>query len=150
RKYWRIAELPSFRPWNWIELRAHHKSSLLVVSPPAGKARQVELMGVTLMHEASGQRARAGVQILVAAPDCEVDIAVVQIQLQVAGSVRQVEAYQTSFCMRGCSNCSDVECLSGEIVDIAQHDKRDRLSLTLDQIDDVFGAQSHLRGSRLK
>ena len=56
------------------------------MAPPAGEARTLRIR-MTLVHEAAGDRARAGVEVLVAAPRGEVGAGVVQLQFEVAGAV---------------------------------------------------------------
>ena len=63
------------------------------MSPPAGKARQIAALRVPLVHEAAADGAGTRVQILVAAPDGEVGIPIVQLQRHVADGVREVEAH---------------------------------------------------------
>ena len=75
-----------------LRLQLHAEARRRVVAPPAGQARQVEVVAVPLVDEAAADRAGAAVEVLVGAPDGEIDAPVVQLQRHVAGRVRQVEA----------------------------------------------------------
>src|SRR6185312_3654546 len=55
----RIAELPAFRARHGHELGTHAEARGLVMAPPARETRQVEGMGMALMHEAAGHGAGA-------------------------------------------------------------------------------------------
>ena len=73
--------------------RGHLEPGLRLRAPPAVEARQVAVGEVALVDERAGQRARAGVEVLVRAPGREVDVPVVQLQRHVPGRVREVPAH---------------------------------------------------------
>src|SRR5690606_5460737 len=78
------------------------------------EARQVECVCMPCVNETSGDRARSGVEILVAAPDGEVGVPVVQAQRRGAGGVREIETDDAAVAPRGACNLFHVEQLSGE------------------------------------
>ena len=75
----------------WAELGQHLEAGVRIVSPPAREPRG-RIVEVPLVHEAAGDRAGAGIQVLVGAPHREIHVPVVQRQWQVADGMRQVEA----------------------------------------------------------
>src|SRR5690606_29522741 len=84
----RIAELPSFRRWNWLESLLHFESRFLLISPPSRKPWKRRILHMTLVNERAGNSTRTGVEIFVRTPACEVDIPVVKLQLHIPRSVR--------------------------------------------------------------
>ena len=67
---------------------------------PASRGRS-SAARVALVHEAAADRAGAGIQVLVAAPDGEVGAGVVQRERHVADRVREVEADAAAVALRG-------------------------------------------------
>ena len=97
------------------EQRLHAETSGLLVTPPA---HQVLMAGkMALVDETSADRARAGVQVFVAAPDGEVRIVVVQGERHVAYGVGEVEADDTAGAPSGACNSRQIEGLAGAELD---------------------------------
>ena len=62
-----------------------------VVAPPASQARQLRILSVPLEDEAAADAAGTAVEVLVAAPDGEIDIPVMEVQRHIPRGVGQVE-----------------------------------------------------------
>ena len=96
----RIADLPGGGAGGGAELRLHEEARRCSwPHQPARRARAARrgarcaaARRMALVHEAAADRARAAVQVLVAAPHREVGVVVVQGERHVADRVRQVEA----------------------------------------------------------
>src|SRR5437762_13757285 len=114
-----ITQLPAFGPWNRVENRIHLEARLLVMAPPACKARKVFAGCVPFVDETSCDPARPGIQVLVTAPDREIDIVVVKAQDEISRSMCEVEAYDAALCVCRLRNRAHVKGLARKIVGIA-------------------------------
>src|SRR5687768_5208214 len=138
RQDWRIAELPAFRTLDRVELRSHQKPRRLVVTPPAGKPRQLAAVRVTSVHVGAADGAGTCIYVLVVAPHGEIRAAVMQGDLDVADRVRKVEADEAALRVPGPRDRREVETLSGQVLHARQQDRRDARAVTLDRADDVL------------
>src|SRR5262249_5730559 len=117
----RIAELPAFRAWNRMEIRAHAKARLFVVSPPTRESGNFHVLRESFVHETPADAAGPPIEIFVAAPHGKIHVPVVEFQAQVPGRMRQVESDHTASSMSGLRDARDFKCLAGIVVDAAQH-----------------------------
>ena len=131
----RVGKLPAVRAGRRHEFGTHAKARLLIVTPPAGESRPIAAC-VTLVHEASGDGAGPGVQIFVAAPDCEIATAVVQAQREIAGRVREIESDDATLAMRGFGDRAKVERLAGAVLHAGQHHERDARAVFVESAQD--------------
>src|ERR1700754_1935422 len=131
-----------------MKRRWHLKAALLVVAPPARKARQVQRACVALVYETSADCAWSSIQIFVTAPHREIHIPVVQLQGHVADGMGEIETDSTSLASGTARDGFDVEALTRQILHARQHHCRDALALTLDQRTDVFGAKHSFTRTR--
>ena len=131
-----------------LEGALHLEALGLVVPPPAGEERQV-LAEVALMDEGTGHTARTAVEVLVAAPAREVHVPVVQLQVQVAGGMREIEADIRPHPVRSLGDRRHVEGLAGVEVHAAETDQRQLIAQLVDLRHDVLGAQGVLTGTGL-
>ncbi len=120
----RIRQLPAFGTGRRREIGTHAETRFLVVAPPAGKARPVRAR-VALVHERAGDGARARVQVFVAAPHGEIAAAVVQLQREVAGRVREVEADDAALLVGRLGDFLEIERLARAVLHAGQHHERD-------------------------
>ena len=93
------------------------------MAPPAGQARH-RRTAVAFVHEAAGDRARPGIDVLVVAPDREIGAAVVQRQRQVADRVGQVEADRRALGAGQARDRRQVEGLPGAVLDARPQHQR--------------------------
>ena len=143
-----VADLPGLGGGHRLELRFHLEALDLVVAPPPGEARQV--FGVVfLVHEGTRDRAWTAVQVFVAAPSGEIDVPIVQMHVQVACGVRQVEAGDRPDTMRGLGDDVHLEGLAREEVHAAEVNERQFITQFLDPGFDVLGAQGVFIRTRL-
>src|SRR5262249_37519619 len=135
-----IRELPSLRAGDRPESRLHPEARLLVVTPPAGEARQVPRRAKPAppVDEAGAYPARARGQVLVGAPDGEVRVPVVEAQDQVPRRVGQVEADDAALPVREPGDLLDVEGLARVVLDARKQDQGDRGAVTVENARDVF------------
>ncbi len=96
---------------------------------------------MTLVHESAGDRARAGVQVLVAAPRRKIRPPFVQIQLDVADRVSQVEADPATVLAGKLTDRGHVENLARVILHAGQQQQRRPLALALEQGGEVVDVQ---------
>jgi len=68
----------------------HVKASGLVVAPPARQAVASKVFSMTFVHEDTSNASRSRVQVLVRTPAREIDVPVVQLNRNIAGSVGQI------------------------------------------------------------
>ncbi len=93
------------------------------------------------MDEAAGDGARSCVEILVRAPDREIDIPVVQGEGNVADRVREVEPDPAAAPPRGGRDALQVQSLARLKLDPREEDECDLVTLAVEQRLDVVGAQ---------
>ncbi len=101
------------------------------------------------MHEATADGAGAGVEILIAAPDGEVGIPVVQLQWRIADRVREVQAHCGAGAARSRDQRRQVQQLPGEILHTGQKHQAQAAAFPLDALDHILGSQCTLAGPRL-
>ncbi len=123
------------------ELRLHLKAGARVVSPPAGETRP--RVDVPLMNERAADRARPGVQILVAAPHGEIRIAVVKRQRRVADGMREIESGERADAMTRPVRCArDRRPARCGTESRPQHERNARAVLSQTLFDDRLGIRS--------
>ncbi len=143
----RIAHGPAGGAGRGTELRQHLEARLGLMSPPARQSRR-RAFEVLLVHEAAGDRAGTGVQVLVRAPHREIDIPVVQLQRQVADGMRQVEAGDGADVVRGARDARAVEGLAGAVLHARPQHQRELAAELVDLRFDVLDAQRFFAGAR--
>ena len=89
------------------------------------RQRLPEAGGVARVRPDEGRRARAAVQVLVAAADGEVGLRGMQIDRHRAGAVRQVPDGQGAGVVRGAREGGHVVHAAAAVVDVSQHQQRD-------------------------
>src|SRR5208282_2700091 len=94
--------------------------------------------------------ARTAIEILVAAPDSKVHFPIVQRERQISGGMCKIEADNASVRMTGLRDLSHIERLPGSVVHTAKQDQRNRVSLPLEQRQDVFFTDDRFASSRGK
>ncbi len=100
-----------------------------------------------LVYEAAGNRAGAGIQILVGTPHGEIDAPVVQRQRQVADGMRQVETDDRTGSLSRACDAGAVEGLAGAVLHAGpQHQGQLRAEL-VDLRLDVLDAQGLFAGT---
>src|SRR5712692_2401774 len=120
----RIRDLPAFRAGNGKKNPRHGEARLLVVSPPTREPRK-HRAGMALVHERAAGAARAGIEVLVAAPDGEVGVRIVQPEDQVPHPVGEIEAGDAPSLVRRLDERGEVERLAGEEVRRPEQEERD-------------------------
>ena len=98
------------------------------------------------MHEAARDRARAGVQVLVGAPDGEIDLPVVKPQGHVAHGMGEVESDAAAVPPGYGRDPFHIKDLARQIVDSAHQDQRNLAAVPLDQRLDVLQTDQILAG----
>ena len=141
-------ELPAGRAGHGPEAFLHLEAHGGVVAPPAGQAQQVGPVGKPLVNEHARRAAGTGVEVLVGAPTGKIHVPVVQVQLDVAGRVGQVEPHQRAHRVARFGNGGHVEHLAGVVVDAAHENGGQRVAQLRDFGFDVFGAQAVFAGAR--
>ena len=144
-----VAQLPRLGGGDGDEgvLEVHSESRGGIVSPPTGEAGQVEVAGMPLVDERAGDRAGAGVEILVGAPRGVVDVEVMQSQRDVSGRVGEVEADGRADGVAGPDDRLEIQKLTGPEVDASEHDGGESVAELGDLRFDVFGAKQILARS---
>lgn len=91
-----------------------------------------------IAHETASDRARSAVEVLVRAPDGEVDVPVVQLYRHVADGVCEVPADENAFSL--CVGCDalDVEELAGVELDAGEEEDGSRRCVGVDCGEDVL------------
>src|SRR6185437_7506148 len=107
----RVADLPGCNARRRTKQRLHAKASRLLVSPPSHQMRLAK--DVAVMYEATANRSRARVQLLVTAPDREIGVVVMQRKWHVADRVCEIEADDAARLAGGAHYPGEVERLSG-------------------------------------
>ncbi len=92
------------------------------------------------MHEAAADGAGTGIEILVAAPDGEVGIPIVQLQRGIADGVREVDADVGADPARRRDQRRHVEQLSGEILHAGQKHQTQAGAFPFDARDHILGS----------
>ena len=105
----------------------HLEPHRLVAAPPAAQPRSVTFFApafflhvygaVLFVHEEARDGAGARVEVLVVAPGGEVDAPLVQLEVNIANSVREVPAYQDAFGVRVGGDVGDIKVLAGVVLD---------------------------------
>src|SRR5687768_11471748 len=101
-----------------------------------------------LVHEGAADRARAGIQILVAAPYREIRAALVQLERQIADPVREIEAHDAPRRVRSARDPREVEGLPGAKLYAGPQHQRDVLPVTLEELLDLRFADEILPWDR--
>ncbi len=123
----RVGQLPGIRAGNGDErfLQVHPKAQLRIVAPPTAETRQRLVARVLFVDEATGDRSRSAVQVLVGAPDGEIDVPVVELQRDVPRGVSEVQAGHDPVLARRRNQPRDVVAAAGVVVHAAQQEHRD-------------------------
>ena len=119
-------------------------------APPAGQPRDLgrARRGVAVVHEDRPDRARTAVQVLVGAPDGEVDAVVVQRERDVADGVGQVPADDRTGSMAGLRQAGDRQGLAGREVDAVEDDEGQARTVLRDRRLEVVDPDGVLAGPR--
>ena len=133
-----MTDLPAFGAGDWGEFGPHLEAGCLGLSPPPGQPRQIRATRIPVVDEAAADRARSGVEILVAAPYREVGVPIVQRQQCIAHRMRQVQAHGGADAVRRGDQRFDVQALAGQILNSRQQDQRETRPLALDEGDQIF------------
>ncbi len=84
---------------------------------------------MAFVHEGAGDRAGSGVEVFVAAPDGEIDAAVVQLQRKITDAVREVEADHAALRVRPVDEPLQVESLAGAVLHAGPQDQGDAMAV---------------------
>ena len=103
---------------------------------------------MALVHETSADGTRPRVQILVAAPDGEIRIPVVQLERHVADRVREIEAHRGAGGSRRRGDGAEIEQLAAQILHARPEHEREPRTLAFQRFVDVFAAQRVLARPR--
>src|SRR5690606_33581903 len=117
----------------------------LVVPPPAGEAREVEGLCVSLMNEAAADRAWPRVEILVAAPHGEIDVPIVQRERNIADRMRQIEAAGAAAAACAFRDRAHVQALTSQVLHARQPNQRELRGVTFDRLADELGLEQAFR-----
>ena len=122
-------------------------SKRLALSCPHQPARRTGRSRAHGAHGRSSRRSRrARIQILVAAPDGEIDVPIVQLEWHVADGVSEVETDATTCAARLLCDRAQIEALTVEKLNARQHHCRDLRAFALDQRQHVLGAHGFFAG----
>ena len=112
------------------------------MAPPAGKARQIGAVCVALVHKAARQTTGSRIEVFVTTPHRKIAAGSVQFEWAVAGSVGTVEADRTAPGVPPLRDLLHIEELPGVVIRIADQNKRDLVSLFLDDLTNIVHAQA--------
>src|SRR5205085_9153422 len=109
-----------------------------VVAPPAGQPGKVEISAMLFMNKAATDGAGPAVEVLVTAPDGEIDVPFVQLEHDIAGRVGQVETGDAAVLVSGGDDPRNVEMLAGEEVHAVDHNDGNFAAALGERILDLF------------
>ena len=99
---------------------------------PAFQRLVLRAIAVLLVHESTGDRASAGVHVLVSTPAGKVDVPVVQLQLDISGCVGEIPADEDSAGVGVGSDCGNVEQLAAVVLDAGEEDQSQLVGVLVD------------------
>ncbi|KFY11221.1 hypothetical protein V492_04571, partial [Pseudogymnoascus sp. VKM F-4246] len=143
-----IGDLEAARAGNGGVVIRHRESCLLVAAPPP-RETGVELplprgggggdLAVAVVHEESADGAGPGVEVLVRAPCCGVDVPVVQLEGHVADGVGEVPDHEDAAGLGVGGDRFDVEELAGVELDAGEEEDGGGGRVGVDGGEDVGG-----------
>ncbi len=120
-------------------------------TPPAGQARHVGAgPEMPLVDEDRADRARSAVEVLVRAPDGEIDVVVVERERDVAGGVRELPADDRPDLVGRRRQPPDRQRLTGREVDAVEQDEREARAVLGDRALEVLDADRVLARPRAR
>ncbi|KAA8631089.1 hypothetical protein SMACR_08947 [Sordaria macrospora] len=144
----RVTDLETLRARRRLELLVHVEPHAFVRSVPARQswlehrlARAHIHLSVTLVHESTGHGTGATVEVLVRAPDSEVDVPVVKLELDVTRAVGQVPADNEAALLSILGDARNVEQLAGVVLDTRQEKQCRIFSMLIDRLEDLLRRQ---------
>ena len=117
--------MPGGRPVVGRELERRRMAHPARRAAARGRSRSMRSQ-VARMRPEEGRRARAAVEVLVAAADREVGVGAVQVDRHRAGRVRQVPHRQRAGGVRGARERGHVVHAAGAVVDVGEHQHGER------------------------
>ena len=99
---------------------------------PAFQRLVLRAIAVLLVHESTGDRASAGVHVLVSTPAGKVNAPVVQLQLDVSGCVGEIPADEDSAGVGVGGDCGNVEQLAAVVLDAWEENQSQLVGVLVD------------------
>mmetsp|Transcript_5456 Transcript_5456/g.11107 ORF Transcript_5456/g.11107 Transcript_5456/m.11107 type:complete len:264 (+) Transcript_5456:261-1052(+) len=143
-EHWRVREHERLRAGRWHKVMLHLKAVRFPVAPPTSQTTgQVShpCIRMPLMHEATGNVARARIQVFVGAPAGKVATPIVQLQGNIPDGVGQVETHHAALVLGCTRDAVQLEELACVVLDPAEHDQRKFLPMRLNCSLDVLSAE---------
>ncbi len=103
---------------------------------------------MSLVHKGASYCARAGIKILIRAPNCEIDIPIVQGQRRVAYRVGEIDANGAAAALRDRRNPGNIKELAGKEIHAREKDERDLFALFFEERLDIFLVQGEFTRAR--
>ena len=101
---------------------------------------QIDVGRVPLVNETTAHRTGTAVEILVIAPDGEIDIPVVETEFDVAGRMGEIEPDRAAVLLGCRCDSGHIEDLPREVLNPAEQNQRHPLPLLVEYRFDVFGS----------